>query len=246
MKPKYDGNDFTLEAYERLLLLAKSKFDFISYSQAQELDNYVLWRHDIDFSVHKAVSLAEIEKKHEIAATYFIHFHSDFYSVLETEIIGLLKRIISLGHNIGLHFDCYHYNIQEEEELNFYLLREKKLLEDFFDREVSVFSFHNTSPFTESCTRWNYGNMINAYADFFKKHVGYCSDSNGYWRFRRLEDVLIDPNFSKLQVLTHPVWWTEQLLSPREKINLCIDGRARKSNQKYDDLLHQFSRENIR
>ena len=32
--------------------------------------------------------------------------------------------------------------------------------------------------------------MINTYAKYFKENVEYCSDSNGYWRYKRLEDFL--------------------------------------------------------
>ena len=63
---EYNPNDFTLETYEDLLLIAKKKFKFVSYTEAQKSDHYVLWRHDIDYSVHRALNLAQIEKKHDV------------------------------------------------------------------------------------------------------------------------------------------------------------------------------------
>lgn len=243
---EYNPEDFTLKAYEEMLILAKSRFNFIDYESAQGFENYVLWRHDIDCSVHRALKLAEIEKKHNLKSTYFIHLHNDFYNVFENEISELIKHIISLGHKIGLHFDCQYYNIEKEKELNLFLMREKNILEDFFGQSISVFSFHNTSPFTESCIQWKYADMINTYAQVFKEEVAYCSDSNGYWRFRHLAEVLKDEEITKLQVLTHPVWWTETPANPRDKIDLCINGRSRKVSQRYDKLLATSGRENIR
>ena len=33
--------------------------------------------------------------------------------------------------------------------------------------------------------------MINVYAKYFIENVEYCSDSDGYWRHKRLEDFYV-------------------------------------------------------
>ena len=43
--------------------------------------------------------------------------------------------------------------------------------------------------------------MINVYAKYFIENVEYCSDSDGYWRHKRLEDFLC-ADYDKIQVLT--------------------------------------------
>jgi len=88
--------------------------------------------------------------------------------------------------------------------------------------------------------------MINAYSKYLKSNFGYCSDSNGYWRFERLEDVLKEAKHEKLQVLTHPGWWVETPMSPRQRIQRCIDGRAINVGKNYDDLLNRMCRENVK
>ena len=96
-----------------------------------------------------------------------------------------------------------------------------------------------------SCQQWTYGGMINAYAAYFKKEVGYCSDSNGIWRFRRLEDVVTKAEDTRLQILTHPEMWQATVMSPRQRIHHCIRGRAEKNIFNYDRDLIAFNRENI-
>ena len=70
---------------------------------------HVLWRHDVDVSMHRAARLAEIEAERGVVATYFVNPRSVFYNLLEPEIEVLLRRIRSLGHEIGLHFDAGAY-----------------------------------------------------------------------------------------------------------------------------------------
>ena len=113
-KEKYRFEDFTEESYLKFLRLAKERYVFRSYSDFDKDENFILWRHDVDFSVHRAKRLAEIEKSENLKTTYFIHLHSEFYNVFEAEISKLIHQIIELGHFIGLHFDTHYYSINEE------------------------------------------------------------------------------------------------------------------------------------
>lgn len=243
---KYHFADFTRVNYRRLLKLAKEKYTFRSFENYHGTDNFVLWRHDIDFSVHSSLALAKIEEKEDVQSTFFIHLHNDFYNVLEKEITDMLKEILLLGHNAGLHFDCHYYAFGSEEEMTELLAYEKQVLENFLGVPVNVFSFHNpTEQILENYTKESYAGMINTYNNYFRNEIGYCSDSNGYWRFERLEDVLSSAKYENLQVLTHPAWWQDEVLSPKERIWRCIDGRADKTKEKYSATLKDMGRENI-
>jgi hypothetical protein len=72
-----------------------------------------------------------------------------------------------------------------------------------------AFSFHNPLAAHLDCDADVYGGLVNCYSKRFKQEVAYGSDSNGYWRFWRIFDVLYEKKDARLQVLTHPGWWKD-------------------------------------
>ena len=250
METNYYIDDFTEDNYEKLLILAKQKYDFITYQDINKnIDNVVIWRHDIDFSVHRALKMAIIEAEHGIISTYFFYFHSCWYNLLEDEVYKIGKKIIELGHKIGLHFDpsFYNLNISETDRFIKYINIEKGLLMDLFETDVQAFSFHNpdTGGGWMTFEDFNVSGMINTYSKFLKDNFTYCSDSNGYWRYKRLECVL-KGNDKKLHILLHPEWWVPNAMPPRARIERCIEGRKNKSICIYDNILREMGRVNVK
>lgn len=245
---KYSFNDFTINNYRELLQIAKEKeyqfCDYLSYSNFKS-GKILLWRHDVDFSVHAAFKLAEIEMKEGVASTYFFNLHNEFYNLFEKEIYDLVVKIINLGHTIGLHFDPTFYNIKTESELDIHIEVEKEILQKLFNVSINVFSFHNTNPFIMSCRKAKYGGLFNTYCNDLQQNFKYVSDSNGYWRFESIKKVVLNNEYTKVQVLTHPEWWKEKVMSPKQKAWYCIEGRAEKNKTFYTNLLKKFNRELI-
>jgi hypothetical protein len=242
---KYFLKDFTTINYGRLLDLSKQSFVNRTFSTYAEAERFVIWRHDIDISPQRALKLAEIESEKDIIATYFIYLHSNFYNALEAEVYSVFKKIIRLGHSIGLHFDPVFYDIDDIDKFEYWLRREADLLKDLLSEDIMVFSFHNTTPFAVTASEHLYCGLINATSSYFRSKVAYCSDSNGYWRFKRLEDVLRDHEVQKLQVLTHPEWWHDEVMPPRKRVVRCAEGRYRKTIEKYDAGLNEYNRKNV-
>jgi hypothetical protein len=233
-------SEFTLEAYGALLDQALARYRIVTYADAGEGDGRALWRHDIDFSPHRAVAMAEQEAARGVRATYFVQITSPFYNALETNIAVRLRRIAQLGHSIGIHFEPE--GEASEEQLTF----EAKTLSLALRVPVEVFSLHN--PTTYDATRFEadyVAGLINASAPVWRKNFIYCSDSNGIWRFRPLTDVLSDPACRNVHVLTHPEWWQKEWMPPRERIRRCIEGRADYCARYYDELLSQHGRPNV-
>lgn len=240
--------EFTETGYRCLLRLAKARWQLSNFADYKKAGKICLWRHDIDFSVHRAYRLAQIEMEEGVKATYFIHLHNMFYNLLEDTNMILISRIRDLGHDIGLHFDPAFWaaRIETENDMNAWLTFEQKILQQTFQVEIRAFSFHNPNIGNWlSMDKDEMSGMINAYGRYFKQNYGYCSDSNGYWRFSRLKDVLEMGRENKLQVLTHPAWWTLDPMSPRVRISRCIDGRAKRQHRKYDEFLEKTGRINI-
>lgn len=242
----YKAEEFTLSSYTNLLNLTKKKFVFRNYNNFRSDENFVLWRHDVDLSLEQALVIAQIEAELNITSTFFIHLHNEFYNLLDQSSQYLVKELISLDRAIGLHFDVNYYSISSTKELNKWLAFEKNVLEAIFDIKINVFSFHNTNRHTEFFEESVYAEMINTYSSYFKNKISYCSDSNGYWRFKKLQDVISDDEVKQLQVLTHPGWWTENELLPREKVSSYVQNRADSTMRNYDDILKKNDRCNLR
>ena len=85
---------------------------------------HILWRHDVDFSIHRASSLAKIENELGVKATYFLKLHSEFYNLFEKSIfekvvllfcktenlktlVGSHKHSSTTGNQSGVRFSVF-------------------------------------------------------------------------------------------------------------------------------------------
>lgn len=241
------NSDFTESNYKKIIRLAKEQYTFVEYSKYKTDGKNLFWRHDIDFSVHRAYALARVEMEYGVSSTFFINIHNCYYNVFETEISLIIKKILEMGHHLGLHLDASYYGDSDLSSVERNIVFEKQILEKVYATDINVFSFHNPTSIDLTKMRDEIiGDMVNTYSDYFINNCNYCSDSNGYWRFDRLEDVIRDAKYEKLQVLTHPEWWTPEPMSPRERITRCIEGRAKRNHLLYDELMDKFGRMNIK
>jgi hypothetical protein len=241
------ADDFTEAAYATALNLASQSYAFATFP-SRPSSRHVLWRHDVDFSVHRALRLAEIEAELGARATYFMYPHSQFYNLLSDLVIHKARQILELGHDLGLHFDPTFYggNVAGAELLD-RIESERDLLASLFGRSPVAISFHLYGVLDEQPPDDdNLGGMVNAYGRTIKSDYAYCSDSNGVWRHRRLFDVLEKAEDERLHVLTHPEWWTPQPMPPRARLQRCLDGQAAAVGRYYDELVERYGRPNIR
>ena len=238
------NDDFTEAAYRDLIRLAKARYRFIAFPEyADAPSSSVLWRHDIDFSVHRALALARIEAEEDARSTFFLNLHSRFYNALEPEVAERVREIVALGHELGVHFDPTFYAGRRDGEEA--LAAERTFLEETFECAVRSFSLHNPDIAGWFDERDEIAGMVNAYGTTLKETFGYASDSNGYWRHDRLHDVLERAEHERLQVLTHPEWWVPEPMSPRDRVSRAIDGRAAAQHARYDRVMEEMGRENV-
>jgi hypothetical protein len=242
-KSTSDG-DFTEEKYRWLLRVAKKSYQFVMYDAIPWNRRFILWRHDLDYSINRAAALAQIEAEEGVSTTYFVNPRSEFYNPFETSQARLIRGILGLGHSLGLHFDAAAHYIQDDDTLSQKLLVERRWLGEAFGVHPHAFSFHNPEARHLQFEAETYGGLVNCYSRRFKAEIPYCSDSNGYWRFRRLQDVLTEAADPCLQVLTHPGWWQKKPMWPRQRIYRCAYGRASSTMSSYDTGLRQHGRLN--
>lgn len=246
MRPN-DYSDFTEHAYTQMLRALKgAEYSFARFAERQ-LGRHVLLRHDVDYSMHRAVRIAEIEAEEEVVSTYFLMVRSRFYSLAEPDTARLVKRLLAGGHDVGLHFDGEIYETADwsAAELDRAIARERHLLEALIDHPVESVTFHNPD-LSNLITFKNetLGGLINGYSARLKSDYVYASDSNGYWRYEPMPNV-VRGGHERLYLLTHPEWWTPVAMSPAERIDRAIMGRARANQVYYDEFLEKAGRKNI-
>ena len=147
---------------------------------------------------------------------------------LESKIEVLLRRIRSLGHKIGLHFDAGAYSTATwtSDSLELMLRREQSFVENLLESSIKVVRWHNTDQSNLlDFDAVEIAGMLNVYAGRLRRDYAYCSDSNGYWRFQA-HGSGHPRGHDRLHLLTHPEWWTPETMSPPERINRAILGRT--------------------
>lgn len=241
-----DYSDFTETHYKKILDAAKRRFAFGFFDNIPNKP-HVLWRHDLDVSVHRALKLAEIEANQEVVATYFVRLHSEFYNLFERSIHDRVKNIALLGHQIGLHFEGEFYGkFADTASVEEKLIYEKLILENELEVKISAFSFHN--PVGAGLLKFDsdrMGGMVNVYGRTIKNCYTYCSDSNGYWRHDRLWSLVSEGRHDRLHVLTHPEWWQERPMTPKERICRAVESRSQHQIESYLALLQSAGRRDV-
>jgi hypothetical protein len=227
---------FTLDEYRSLVQLAKRRFPFVHYDEYGSYDSFVLWRHDVEFSVDEMNKLVEIDTEEGISSTLFIQLHWPAYNFWDKEVVNDVKRWITEGHQIGLHFDAGYYGDENLHRFEDLVLREKRIIEDIYQTKIAAAAYHAPSQMALTYQR-NFGNLVNAYnKDLFGGNVVYVSDSNGRWREKTVRDVLEDPGVKKVQVNTHDTWWTNERIPQIQKLENAWRRQAEKHIKYYRDM----------
>ncbi|PZE21134.1 hypothetical protein [Paenibacillus xerothermodurans] len=229
--------DFTTRHYREILRKIKhAGFAFTNYEQyvkmsASHADRVFILRHDLDHSLVYANKLAEIEAEESVTATFFVWLSAPYYNVIHPEQIKLIRRIIDLGHSIGLHFDPTAY--PESKDLSMMIQREIGILSTIIDHTVSAYSFHRPTAAMLN-QHWKIDGLINSYDRILFGDFKYLSDSNHQWREGCVCRHLADHN--KLHALIHPIWWCfDNCDTPIEKLH-----QARKDLD--DHVSHELMR----
>lgn len=235
-----NDEDFTEAAYGRLLAAAARRFeirtvtDALTQGAAGEAGGIAAWRHDVDLSPQRARALAGIEAAQGVRSTFFVLLSGPFYNPLEEGVTGLFQEIQAMGHEIGLHFDAAAGGGDPVGRLR----AEAEMLSCAMGSRIRTFSLHNPSVSApEEFTQPHVGGLMNATAESLRAPFVYASDSNGFWRFRSMHEVVADESVRSLYALTHPEWWTPEPMSPAERVRRCVQGRAAAVVDDYVNLI---------
>lgn len=179
-----------------------------TFADARRESSFIIVRHDIEFSVDKALRMAEIEASEGLQATYFVQIGNSSYNPFDDGNRAALRQIYEMGHDIGLHYRQAGAGIVMEEEA---IRAQAAALRLVLDIPVLSFSCHRPrGDYNELEVR----GMCNAYGpQFFEKtnhpeeaEVRYITDSK--WRWNGDPEEIFSRD--KVQFLTHPFQWSEQ------------------------------------
>lgn len=218
--------DFTYGSYIDLINLLKEKgYEFTNYEDYDNFHKSVIFRHDIDNSLERALSIAKIENANGVKSTFFVLLSTDFYNIFSKRSNRILREIIKLGHDIGIHFDEKRYEIDDEDDLVHYVEYEKDILGEVLDIDVKSVSMHRPSKWIlENDIQLK--NIINSYSKTFLHEFKYLSDSRMHWR-EDVHAIVNSEEYDKLHILTHPFWYSEEKGDIKERLSEFIKGANR-------------------
>lgn len=230
--------EFTYTAFQDLIaLLREHGYAFENYHTYQNSPRCVILRHDIDNSLAQAVRMAELEHALGVSSTYFVLLRTDFYNPASISSQQRLRRILDLGHEIGLHFDeTVMKQGTPPPACAAPIEKECALLSAMLDAPVTTVSMHRPSKEMLGADLHIPG-IVNSYGSTFFHDFKYLSDSHHNWREPVL-DIIRSEQYARLHILTHAFWYHEQ----EESITKSIGDYVRSANR--DRYLHL--RDNIR
>ena len=237
---------FTYDYYREILGLLKSNFNICLFSDIESSEhNSIILRHDVDVSVEEALKMAQIEHDEGVCSNYMIMTDSIFYD-LDDKNIKSLKKIIDLGHHVGLHYDFKENDISISEEN---IVRYSGYLGGMIGQDIISLSFHSFSSLSFSPyflkDRFHFGQNINSFFSDFMNY--YISDSRGRWESSYMPELLSNKGrFKWFQFLIHPIWWGEKSLSPKDRIIEYINRNGEESENKVKVGLPTFYKDFFR
>lgn len=195
------------ESLEKAINLDYHFLKLNEYSEIENHEKIIILRHDIDLSLENALKMAKIENGLGIQSTYFIRVSAK-YNPMYYPNIELIKSILMLNHEVGLHYSLDIPKLTSVNNLD-YLLREKRILEEIIQQKISGICLHDPNQINKiDIDLQKYQIEYDAYSDIFIKKLKYISDSRASWR----EGCMCKNigKYPKLYILTHPFWWYEK------------------------------------
>ncbi len=207
---------FSYDDYREIIQAVKDSGRAKKYPEALGSDEFVIMRHDVEYSVERSYQLSLVETEMDFSSTWFLQFTNNSYNPFSRTTKEMLKRMRENGHTIGLHFALDGET--DMEVIRGQIPKQLEIMSYMLGFEVNQFSIHRP-PAEALAANFKYPGIINAYQDEFftfapdvtedsDLDVKYMSDANHIWRYGypTRDNIL---NHKKVQILTHPFGWCE-------------------------------------
>lgn len=206
-------NPFSYREYKEIISHILETHPIIDYSEVtKEHTRFCVIRHDVEFSVDRALDLATYEHLDlGIKSSFLLQIRNNCYNLASDINIEKIHKIKNLGHKIGIHI---HLELNKDNKnIHRYIENEAILFEKITGIPIDRFSYHR--PTGELLKQYiEIPNLINCYGkDFFEYYehphnnidVKYYTDSRHSWQ----HGYPINLTHDRVQLLTHPYSWTE-------------------------------------
>lgn len=195
--------DFTHAGYRRLLRYVQDGLGrpLGPLRAAPQAGPFVILRHDVDFSLRKAVEMARMDADEGARSTFFVLLTAPYYNPLSGEGAALLREIAGMGHEVGLHYDCTGFEAMDTGARRRRVALLAAALGDALGAEVTSIAQHKPA---SSGVRETFPAFRDAYEPRWIE-PGYITDSRQRWGQDDPEGYL--RGHPRCQVLVHPVWW---------------------------------------
>ncbi len=230
---------FSLQGYRALLLALRGHgYSLVPVTTMKtRIAKSAHIRHDVDLHLYGVDRIARIEADLGVSATYYILMTGP-YNPLSSQNLAVLKTLLEMGHEIGLHYDLQIYPeslTAASERINL----EIALLEHAVGCEIRTIVRHQpylggTDPFKQ------HSKLLNAHDPAYESGMIYVSDSCRLWRKDSTNRIFsMDPE-QHLHLSTHPeLWLDESIADPRQYIEKCVIANSVRYQTTYfrDDVI---------
>lgn len=172
-----------------------------------ESRNFVCLRHDVDCHLLGTVEMAEVEAGEGVRATYYV-LMTGHYNPRSKSCRPVLRRLLEMGHEIGLHYDLSTYPV-EPGAAALHLRNEAAALADAAGAPVRTISCHYPHKGLPDSFKTS-DEFVHCHDPRHTKDVLYVSDSSRGWRDENMVRWLeAEPATAArgLELLTHPEVW---------------------------------------
>lgn len=197
---------FTLQGYVALIREFLSKGYLVTdYADIDPASQHLILRHDVDMDIGRALQMAEEEAALGVKSNYYVLLRTEMYNVFSDRAAIMIRHIAALGHKVGLHFDASIYS-PERSVLEAAAAQECAILEQLLGSKVETITFHRPAPQLQGL-KGLFAGRLHGYDPRFFSEIGYCSDSEGRWRFGHPFENEAVKSQRAIQLVTHPIWW---------------------------------------
>ena len=208
---------FSYDYYKEIIRIIKSTGHQSSYKKAINQDEFIIMRHDVEYSVERAYKLSKVEESMDFVSNYFFQWTNNTYNILSRRNMDMIMDMHERGQHIGLHFALN--GMTDISQIKLRIEKELDILSDMFGFAVDTFSIHRPSR-DVLAENIHIDGKLNAYQDDFftfaedvnentPVNVKYMSDANHIWRYGYPDEKNIKGH-KKVQILTHPFAWTKE------------------------------------